>query len=338
LGALASALFSFGNADTVWIVIAVSRFILGAGVGGNYPLSAAKASESTPTAKEAANKAAGAFFWQGPGSCAPYLVALLLLLLPSSGYRTSLQFRLMLGLGALPSLVVLLASAREDHKRPLVSNNKSRELKLTFSDPSYAIKLLGAAGTWLLFDVAFYGTVIFAPSIMKDVFGDDLPLQGVALSMALMSALGILGTVAGIVAVHYIGPKLLTSVGLAFGAIIYAAFALLHWLRPTYHNTQFALLLLLNFTMFGGPNLGTFLLPVVSFPRRVRSTFHGIASAAAKVGAMTGVALFPQVVEHYGHQNGPGAVMVTQSLICFAGAALCHFTLEHRGLEDEAED
>jgi MFS family permease len=125
IGALASALLSWGNADTVWIVIAVSRFVLGAGVGGNYPLSAAKAAESTPTPKGATDKAAGAFFWQGPGSCAPYLVALLVLLLPSSGYRTSLQFRLILGLGAIPSLVVLLASMSEDHERPPVSNSKA---------------------------------------------------------------------------------------------------------------------------------------------------------------------------------------------------------------------
>merc|ERR1712008_266747 len=150
-------------------------------------------------------------------------------------------------------------------------------------------------------------------------------------SMALMSFVAILGTVAGVVAVRYIGPKLLTSAGLAVGASIYAAIAVVHWQMPSYTYIQFALLLLLNFTMYMAPNLGTYLLPVVSFPRRVRSTFHGISSASAKVGAMTGVLIFPLVAERFGCCT----VMVTQSLFCLAGAALCHFTLKHRDLEDE---
>jgi len=333
-GALASALLSWGEANAVWTVVAVSRFMLGAGVGGNYPLSAAKAAESTPTPKAAVDKAANAFFWQGPGSCAPYLVGLLVLLLPSSGYRTSLQFRLLLGFGAFPSLVILLASMNEDSRPPPPANSKGRELSSALTYRSYCLTVLGTAGTWLLFDVAFYGTVIFAPNIMKVVFGADLSLQGVALSMLLMTFVGILGTLAGVAAVRCIGPKLLASAGLAAGAVVYAGFAVVHWLMPSFHYTQFTLLLLLNFTMYAGPNVATYLLPVVSFPSSVRSTFHGVSSAAAKVGAMLGVVLFPVVKEH----AGTGTVMVIQSLVCFAGAALCQFSLEHRVLDDADVD
>ncbi|CAE8604846.1 unnamed protein product, partial [Polarella glacialis] len=82
---------------------------------GNYPLSAAQAAESTGPAHEedasaGAGRAARAFFWQGPGSLAPYLLALSLLELPEGQGVTSLQFRVLLGAGALPALVILISS------------------------------------------------------------------------------------------------------------------------------------------------------------------------------------------------------------------------------------
>merc|ERR1719382_288199 len=113
LGALGSATLSWGSPASVWGVIMASRFVLGAGVGGSYPLSAAKASQGL-TMQKAVSKAGAAFFWQGPGAMAPYLFGLLLLRLPRTmPGLTSLQFRALLGLGALPGLVVLCAVVRE---------------------------------------------------------------------------------------------------------------------------------------------------------------------------------------------------------------------------------
>merc|ERR1719436_602627 len=93
VGYLASALLAWGGADTVWGIITASRFLLGIGVGGNYPLSAAKAAEHTLELRDAVNKAASAFFWQGPGAAATYLLGLALLQLPRTKNVTSEQFR-----------------------------------------------------------------------------------------------------------------------------------------------------------------------------------------------------------------------------------------------------
>merc|ERR1719277_2258272 len=114
-GALASALLSWGDPQAVWGVIAVSRFFLGVGVGGLYPLSAARAATQAASAdpEEAGKKAADAFFWQGPGACTPYLFAFILLLLPRHHGVTSLQFRGLLLAGAIPASIVLLAVSME---------------------------------------------------------------------------------------------------------------------------------------------------------------------------------------------------------------------------------
>ena len=57
-------------------------------------------------------RALEAFFWQSPGVVAPYLVALLLFqLMPGD---TNRQFRWVLGLGAVPSLIAMLAVPQEE--------------------------------------------------------------------------------------------------------------------------------------------------------------------------------------------------------------------------------
>jgi len=333
LGALASALLSWGGPDTVWGVITFSRFVLGAGVGGNYPLSAAKAAETTTSAKAAVAKAAQAFFWQGPGSCAPYLLALALLSLPPVDEITSWQFRIILGAGVLPAFVVLFAIAQEPDSGDGPQKPKG-QLGDALMDPEHWSTLVGTAGTWFLFDVAFYGMVIFAPTILENVFGADQSLMDLALHASFMAIIAIVGTITGVQALGAITPKVLAVSGLAIAAVLFVIFlAVFHYL-PSFHMTLFVLLCSLYFVLYCGPNIATYILPVISFPQEVRSTFHGMSAAAAKVGAMMGALVFPVVHEHFGIST----VMVVQAVLCAMGALLAHCCLENRGVADTDPD
>jgi len=80
-GALLSALASWGSTDTVYMIICASRFLMGMGVGGVYPLSATKAAEETAVGDDAQLRVAWSFFWQTPGAIAPYCVAVIVYLL-----------------------------------------------------------------------------------------------------------------------------------------------------------------------------------------------------------------------------------------------------------------
>jgi PHS family inorganic phosphate transporter-like MFS transporter len=104
LGALGSAVLSWGGVYTCTLLVAIWRFLLGIGTGGVYPLSAAGAYEDDsigdsrsddtapalkttdlPSAGEQAEgggrraRAAWALFWQQPGQMLPYMLALVLL-------------------------------------------------------------------------------------------------------------------------------------------------------------------------------------------------------------------------------------------------------------------
>jgi len=194
LGSLATALLSWGSA--LYPVVSAFRFIIGVGVGGIYPLAAATAAESeqagdaaTQTEAEKEAEAAAlvkrvgwAFFWQTPGSMLPYVVAWALLALPSStSDLTSVQFRLILGLGALPAAIVWYTSFRSTESAAYsklaaagdtddggAAAAPPDEPAATWSEAlalhrPYLATLAGTGGTWLLFDVAFYVSRV-APS------------------------------------------------------------------------------------------------------------------------------------------------------------------------------
>jgi len=93
-GAIASAL----SPGIVWLLI--FRFILGLGIGGDYPLSATLMSEYA-NRRDRGKLITFVFSMQGLGLICGPLVAILLLV---SGLNHDLVWRIMLGLGAVPAL------------------------------------------------------------------------------------------------------------------------------------------------------------------------------------------------------------------------------------------
>ena len=154
VSALCTALLPVGGADSVYVIIIFFRFMLGIGVGGIFPLAATKAAEDAaqtqllvreaeqaktdaiaaaatgrkaPTVVSSANRqeengavdslsSAKSFFWQAPGAMAPWLVACFLTYDDSMSIDT--RWRLVLGLGAVPSFGVTVLSIIEARMNP----------------------------------------------------------------------------------------------------------------------------------------------------------------------------------------------------------------------------
>src|SRR5437763_3520153 len=94
IGAVASALAP----NLLWLLI--FRFILGLGIGGDYPLSATLMSEYA-NRRDRGKLITMVFSMQGLGLIVGPLVAIILL---ASGINHDLTWRIMLGLGAVPAL------------------------------------------------------------------------------------------------------------------------------------------------------------------------------------------------------------------------------------------
>ncbi len=186
------------------------RFLLGVGAGGVYPLSASSSAQSASHGEHSGQRVGWALFWQTPGSMAPYIIALLLLQMPDATWTQSFQFRLLLGLGALPSAVVLFSAwmqpaPNRDEREQAATAAK---LKLLTRDPTHWKRLVGTGGTWFLYDIGYYGTAIFTPALLQDIFGADESLTTLSWQALLLTSIGV---PAAILAIWCLKPYVLLS-------------------------------------------------------------------------------------------------------------------------------
>jgi MFS transporter, PHS family, inorganic phosphate transporter len=319
IGAIASA-FATGF---LWLVAA--RFILGLGIGGDYPVSAVLMSEYAN--RDDRGRLVGLVFsMQALGLIVGPLVGLLLL---SSGINHDVTWRLMLGLGALPAAAVVYLrvkmpeSPRFQERVQGDSHRAARQLAL-FSDgvvnaPAAAppadvqrfgllqfltdrrslVLLLGTAGSWFLFDYAYYGNTLSLPVILKDVAPDATLVTKLAWTLGIFIVFAVPGYLLAFTKMDQIGHRRLQLIGFGVMACAFAALGII----PGLTTVVVPFLLIFGMSYFFvefGPNTTTFVLPSELFPTNMRTTGHGFAAGIGKLGAFVGVFLVPQLEAHVG--------------------------------------
>eukprot|EP00300_Choanocystis_sp_HF-7_P042361 c9116_g1_i1.p1 GENE.c9116_g1_i1~~c9116_g1_i1.p1 ORF type:complete len:425 (-),score=90.26 c9116_g1_i1:47-1321(-) len=322
IGALGSALFGWGSGKVIYITIIVCRFFLGVGVGGVYPLSAARAAESCALDSLAARSrsVSWAFFWQTPGSMAPFVVAIIVQALFHS---PGLKFRLILGLGALPALVCLLSSLKGKESQEFQESKKHPHPGVLWRKDLW-FKLIGTGGSWLLYDVCYYGTALFAPNIIDSIFGDDEDVIERSWQTVVSNAMGIPGVLLTIFLFRYFSTKQLQIIGFIAIAACYLILALAEHLDKDNHSLVFSCFCLLICALNFGPNVTTFTLPQEIFAADVRTTFNGISAALAKVGALIGAYMYEPINDSLGLP----LTMCICAGISLLGAVLTYFFVE----------
>ena len=213
LGALVSAFAVPITSDpkSVFYFLAITRFILGVGVGGVYPLSATMASESASDQKSRGTTASLVFSMQGVGYLIAPVLALILVQLPGGNgnpknpSQLGLSWRLLLGLGGLPGILLAPFKASEtkaglrqeaNEQFDSVNGAASPRTLETFvaatsggapssepvlaaapvtlcgamTDRKYVKKIIGCAGGWFLFDITFYGNGLFQAPVLASIF------------------------------------------------------------------------------------------------------------------------------------------------------------------------
>ncbi len=355
VGAVTSA-FATGF---MWLVMA--RFVLGLGIGGDYPVSAVLMSEYAN--RDDRGRLVGLVFsMQALGLIVGPLVGLLLL---SSGISHDLTWRLMLGLGAVPAAaVVYLRSKMPESPRFQAQvqgeadraarqlarfsegvvaepTNAAREghgrmgLGQFLTDRRTLLLLLGTAGSWFLFDYAYYGNTLSLPAILKDVAPHATLITKLAWTLGIFMVFAVPGYLLAFTKMDRIGHRRLQLIG--FGVMAGAFFAL--GAIPVLTTMVAPFLLIFGLSYFFiefGPNTTTFVLPSELFPVSMRTTGHGIAAGVGKLGAFIGVFLVPELQKSIGLR---GMLMVA------GGSALvgCLLTLvlpepARRNLEEVSGD
>ena len=389
LGAIASAF----SPNVIFLLI--FRFILGLGIGGDYPLSATLMSEYA-NRRDRGKLITMVFSMQGVGLVLGPLVAIVLLLM---GINHDITWRIMLGLGAVPALATFylrrkiaetprfalamqgnLAEASRTvdmvtNKQLKRSETPSVQASATLSghplrilsgeqvitgnegitsvqpqekrQPAkswlyllftrrYLLWLIGTAGTWFLLDIAYYGTTISSPLVLKSLNPHSDLVTNMFYTLIIFVVAALPGYILAAFTIDRLGRKWIQCVGFGMMTVAYGVLALF----PALSAITLSFLLIYGLSYFFtefGPNVTTFVYPAELFPVMVRSTAHGTAAALGKVGAFIGAFAFPFLLTTY---HLPGA-MAFAAIISVAGLLLTALTLpepNQRSLEEISDE
>ena len=330
-GAIGSAAASWGSPSAIYGTVIAFRFVIGYGLGGVYPLSATKAAESDDS--NSVGSTAWAFFWQGPGMCAPYVVAIVLRACLASDAQ-ALQWRLLLGLGAIPALLAmafLREDAQADNNRDAAEAARAAKAQLERDAKTKVFwrQFAGCGGAWFLYDVALYGTTLLGPTIVEDCFGGKNSIQDTSWQQLVGLSFNVPAMLASVELLNRqrITTKRLQIAGFLLMAFAYALYGVLNALRVNAW-VLFAAYCFLNFTLSFGPNVTTFVLPSATFDGDTKSTMNGLCAALGKLGAVVGTQVLPVLLD-LGLSYVLGACLVT----CVAGALLTQACVEAKAYE-----
>jgi len=318
------------------------RFILGIGIGGDYPVS------STIMSEYAGKNHRGmmvtlVFAMQAAGLIVGPLLASAMLM---SHLSHDIIWRILVAFGAVPALAVywqrrklketprfLQAHGKqEDESGRVVSIDKSTPSNQSISfwdgfhrlvsDEKLLYRLIGASMAWFLMDAAYYGNTVSSPLVLSALSSDYTLLQKTLTQLGIFAIFAVPGYAVATLTMDRLGRKTIQCLGFVMMAVTFSLLAFV----PNIEKMVIPFLCIYGlsffFTQFG-PNATTFVYPSEIFPVRVRTTGHGVAAAMGKLGGFLGVFLFPYLM----HWKGLLAAESAAAIASVLGLLITIFTL-----------
>ena len=323
-----------------WVLIAF-RFLLGFGVGGDYPVSAVLMSEYA-NRKDRGKLVGMVFGTQALGLIVGPLVALALL---GAGTSTGVAWRILLGLGAVPAAAVIYLRRKmpESPRYQIQVQGQAAQaaaqisaftdgqvngngsgglrhemgLRAFLTNRRWLIMLAGTAGTWFLLDYAYYGNTISTPQILSLISPTASTMTKIALQLAIFVVAAVPGYLLAIAWLDKIGHRRLQLLGFAMMGLCFLIIAAVPGLTTMVVPFLLVYGVSYFFTEFG-PNMTTFVMPSELYPVTMRATGHGISAGVGKLGAFIGVFLFPLLQTSLGLRG---------TLLLTAGVSVLGFAL-----------
>jgi MFS transporter, PHS family, inorganic phosphate transporter len=329
---LAAGAIGCAFATSIWWLIGL-RFILGIGIGGDYPVSATIMSEYAGKASRGMLVTL-VFAMQAAGLILGPLLASVLLATPMSH---DLIWRILVAFGAVPALAVywqrrhlretpryLAAAGQEEDEAGRLSNashfDKSKH-SVSFWDGFHRLvnnnklflRLIGTGAAWFLMDAAYYGNTVSSPLVLSALNGDHTLLQKTLTQLGVFALFAAPGYAAAALTMDRLGRKTIQAVGFGMMAVTFLLLAFV----PNLEKLAIPFLIIYGFSFFFtefGPNATTFVYPSEVFPVRVRTTGHGIAAAMGKLGGFAGVFIFPYLLHWKGLLGAESAAAIASAL------------------------
>lgn len=319
------------------LVLLIFRFLLGLGVGGDYPVSATLMSEYA-NRRDRGKLITLVFSTQAVGLIVGPLVGIVLIV---SGVNPDITWRIMLALGAVPALATFSlrrqitesprfslsqgnltevaraiaqvtqqktqdgSSADQADKRKAASKIATPQItpellqhpawQKVLSTRHSILWITGTAGCWFLLDIAYYGTTVSVPLVLKALNVHASLTTNLIYTLLIFVIAALPGYIVAALTVDRLGRKKIQLLGFAMMTIAYGIIFVFPVLTTITVLFLLAFGLGYFFTEFG-PNVTTFAYPAEIFPVSVRATAHGFSAALGKVGAFIGAFVFPMLL------------------------------------------
>ena len=329
---LAAGAIACAFSPNIWWLIAF-RFILGIGIGGDYPVSATIMSEYAGK-KSRGMMVSLVFAMQAAGLILGPLFAAALISTPLSH---NLTWRILVAFGAVPALAVYwqrrhlketprylkAAGQEEDESGKLrrASHYDKAKHSVSFWDGFHRIAdnsrvlslLIGASAAWFLMDFAYYGNTVSSPLVLSALHSDHTLLEKTLTQLGIFAIFAAPGYALSALLMDRLGRKAIPCGGFGLMALCFGVIAFI----PDIAKQPYFFLAIYGtsylFTEFG-PNATTFVYPSEIFPVRVRTTGHGISACMGKIGGFVGVFTFPFFMNWKGLVAAEGAAAIVSLL------------------------
>ena len=198
-GSVSSAFAYWGASPaSLFATLAMCRFVLGIGIGGEYPCAAARAAEaadeSSCALRHRGRTVLLVFGMQGLGNLAATAVVFLLVVVSA---RLEAVWRIALALGAAPAACALASRLRHGESAAYVAERASRRradgdgendadggggggadgeapwAQWRLLARMYGLRLVGTAGAWFLWDIVYYANCLFSATIIAQLSGSS---------------------------------------------------------------------------------------------------------------------------------------------------------------------
>lgn len=310
------------------ISLCVFRFLIGFGVGADYPICAAYLAETTPKNKTDQLIAAAMFL-----NCLASPAGALVGWIAFKIYPSIEVWRWIFASGAIPAVFALMLRAKlpesflwKAHQR-LNTQKKSflKEFKKIFS-PQLAKISLCLGFSWFLLDISYYGIGLFTPSVLQslhislhaDLLNSATELLKSTLLVNLFVMLGAFFVIFYVNKIDVFKLQKIGFIGSLFGLLL---LSFSHGtMSPTHFYMIFSGFILFNFFVNFGPGMTTYLLPARLYNTEIKATGHGFAAGLGKFGAFIGTLFLPILQAWTGIYITVGILSVT----LFLGAVLTH--------------
>ncbi|MCL4329426.1 MAG: MFS transporter [Candidatus Thermoplasmatota archaeon] len=313
-----------------WWELFIFRFLMGIGIGGDYPVSSTILSEFAPKMNRGKIlMLMVGFYWVGILVSAGISYALI----QAFGLDYWRYLFVISGLIAVPVILfrfeipetprwlrskgrseeAIMSMDKIGSSESVPSSRKTPEGLLSSMPRNVALSAFFVFTAWFLFDLASYPVGFYLPSVLFQQLGfqSNVTLVQILLELSVFGAIisvgAIIGYIIAIIIVDRIGRRLLTIAGFAAMTILLGIYVVL---RLSGGNVVVFYFLFVMMEQWIGAV--TLFYPTEIFPTRIRSTMQGTATMVSRIGAILGIFLFPYFSSQY-------LAFVFALLACLAG-------------------